>query len=115
MIKVKRIYREPDKADGYRMLVDRLWPRGVRKDAAQLDEWNKEIAPSTALRTWFGHQPERFEEFVVRYKQELLEKMDNLYRMKRLGEQSTLTLLYGAKDENRNQAIVLLEVINGLK
>lgn len=115
MIKIKRIYAEPDKEDGYRMLVDRLWPRGISKVAAQLDEWNKDIAPSTTLRRWYGHKPDLFEEFVLLYKHELLEKTAELYRIKKLGEVGTLTLLYGAKDEKRNQAIVLREVIKGLE
>lgn len=114
MIKIKRVYKNPEDQDGYRMLVDRLWPRGVRKDFAKLNEWNKEIAPSAELRTWYGHQPALFEEFSAQYKQELGAKKEELYRIKKLGEVGTLTLLYGAKDEIRNQAVVLLEVINSL-
>lgn len=115
MIKIKRIYEDPDPSDGCRMLVDRLWPRGIRKDLAMLDEWNKEIAPSTALRKWFGHQSSLFEGFVERYREELKSKKDDLYRIKRLGERGTLTLLYAAKDEQMNQAAVLLSIINSLK
>lgn len=115
MIKIKRIYESPSADDGYRMLVDRLWPRGVSKEEAVLDEWNKDVAPSTALRKWFGHKPELFDEFVVRYSAELKSQIDNLLRMKELGKKGTLTLLYGAKDEQRNQAAVLLRIIDGLK
>lgn len=115
MITIKRIYEKPDREDGYRMLVDRLWPRGIRKDEADLDEWNKEIAPSAALRKWFGHKPELFEGFVERYKEELKSKVDNLYRIKRLAEKGRLTLLYAAKDQEMNQAAVLLKIINKLK
>ncbi|MDR2285020.1 MAG: DUF488 domain-containing protein [Sphingobacterium sp.] len=114
MIRIKRIYEEPNASDGYRMLIDRLWPRGMRKDAAKLDEWNKDIAPSTALRKWFGHQPERFEEFILRYREELSLKMDALLRLKKLGEDGDLTLLYAAKDEKMNQAAVLLDIIDNL-
>lgn len=115
MIKIKRIYEEPDPEDGYRMLVDRLWPRGVSKEEAKLDEWNKDIAPSGELRKWFGHKPELFDEFVERYKAELKPQHNTLLRMKALGEKGQLTLLYGAKDEHRNQAVVLLALIEGLK
>ncbi|MFD2554004.1 DUF488 domain-containing protein [Sphingobacterium tabacisoli] len=114
MIRIKRIYEEPNASDGYRMLIDRLWPRGMRKDAAKLDEWNKDIAPSTALRKWFGHQPERFEEFILRYREELILKIDAVQRLKKLGEDGELTLLYAAKDEKMNQAAVLLDIIDNL-
>ncbi len=114
MIRIKRIYEESNASDGYRMLIDRLWPRGMRKDAAKLDEWNKDIAPSTALRKWFGHQPERFEEFTLRYREELSLKMGALLRLKKLGEDGDLTLLYAAKDEKMNQAAVLLNIIDNL-
>lgn len=115
MIKIKRIYEKPVPEDGYRMLVDRLWPRGVTKSEAELDEWNKDIAPSTALRKWFGHKPELFEEFVLRYTEELIAKAENLRRIEELGEKGTLTLLYAAKDERINQAAVLLQIINNTK
>ncbi|MBL1409576.1 DUF488 domain-containing protein [Sphingobacterium faecale] len=115
MIKIKRIYEEPTENDGYRMLVDRLWPRGISKDSAKLDEWNKDIAPSTELRKWFGHLPERFDEFVARYKQELVLKTNDLKRIKKLGDDGQLTLLYAAKAEKMNQAAVLLKVVDKLK
>ena len=109
-IKIKRIYEDPDSNDGYRMLVDRVWPRGISKDAAALNEWNKEIAPSTELRKWYGHKAERFAEFTKRYKAELKPKTDELKRIKTISKKQSLTLLYGAKDP-QNQAAVLLEVL----
>ncbi|SKC04474.1 Uncharacterized conserved protein YeaO, DUF488 family [Sphingobacterium nematocida] len=115
MIKIKRIYEKPVPEDGYRMLVDRLWPRGVRQSEAALDEWNKDIAPSTALRKWFGHKPELFDEFVSRYTEELNAKKENLFRIKGLGENGLLTLLYAARDERMNPAAVLLQIINDIE
>jgi uncharacterized protein YeaO (DUF488 family) len=110
-IKIKRIYEEPSENDGYRVLVDRLWPRGVSKDAAKLDEWNKEIAPSAELRKWFDHRQERFEEFARRYHDELKEKEDELNELRKIADNGTLSLLYGAKDPEINQAIVLRDVL----
>lgn len=116
MIVIKRVYEEPDPQDGYRLLVDRLWPRGVKKEEASLDEWNKEIAPSTALRKWFGHKPELFEEFVKRYKQELIpDKLEDLRKIKSLSKNQRVTLLYGAKDLHMNQAAVLLGILADVK
>lgn len=94
------------------MLVDRLWPRGVKKEAANLDDWMKEIGPSNALRKWFGHKPERWPEFQKRYRAELKKKADlieNLRKAER--EHGTVTLLFGAKDEEHNQAVVLRDVL----
>lgn len=106
-IRLKRIYDEPTDADGYRILVDRIWPRGVKKEAAKLDEWIKDIAPSTALRTWFGHQPERFDEFARRYTEELQAKEEQLLRIREMARSGTVTLLFGARDPEINQAVVL--------
>ena len=114
-VKIKRIYEKPEANDGYRMLVDRLWPRGITKKAAALDQWNKEIAPSTELRKWFGHQPEQFEEFTQKYKDELATKADELDKIKILSQAQNLTLLYAAKDKQINHAKVLLEVISNKK
>jgi uncharacterized protein YeaO (DUF488 family) len=112
MIKVKRIYDHYDKEDGYRILVDRLWPRGISKEKAQVDLWLKEIAPSTELRKWFGHDPERWEEFEKRYKKELENKSDLLLQLKELkNSHKQITLLYGARDTEHNQAIVLLQML----
>ena len=115
-ILVKRIYDKSDEQDGYRILVDRLWPRGVRKEQAQVDEWYKEIAPSTALRQWFAHDPDRWEAFRQKYTDELKQNpaLDNL--LNTLQGKQTVTLLYGAKDEQHNQALVLRDFLtNALK
>lgn len=111
IITIKRIYDKPEAKDGYRMLVDRIWPRGLTKDDAALDEWNKDIAPSTELRKWYNHQPELFASFSKRYKEELYKKTDELKRIKSIASKQNLTLLYGAKDPH-NQAAVLLDVLN---
>lgn len=110
-VRVKRIYDKPELADGYRMLVDRLWPRGLSKEDAAIDEWNKDIAPSVALRTWFGHRPELFEAFTERYGAELAAKHEALNRMKAIALEQGLTLLYATRDPHINQAVVLLAVL----
>lgn len=108
---VKRIYDEPSASDGYRILVDRLWPRGISKERAKLDEWLKEVAPSPELRNWFGHKPERFKEFRVRYELEL----DGNPAVDRLNEiiktHKSATLLYSAHDPIFNHAQVLLSYL----
>jgi len=112
MIKVKRIYQKPAKEDGWRVLVDHLWPRGMKKEAAHIDLWMKEVAPGDALRKWFGHEPRKWVEFQKKYRAELKKKKDlisNLKKMER--EHRTLTLLFGAKDESHNQAVLLAEVL----
>ncbi|HEX4372659.1 MAG TPA: DUF488 family protein [Puia sp.] len=112
-VKIKRVYEEYDKADGYRMLVDRLWPRGIKKENAKLNEWNKDIAPSTELRKKFHNGEENFQEFVKSYKKELLENnKEELQRLKDLAKKKKLTLLYGSKDEEHNHAKVLVDMIN---
>lgn len=110
MLKIKRAYEESSKDDGVRVLVDRVWPRGVSKEEAQIDWWAKEIAPSTELRKWFGHEPERYPEFKRRYKAEL-EDNEALARLKKLVKEGDVTLVYGAKDEEHNQATVLKELL----
>ncbi|HWK99423.1 MAG TPA: DUF488 domain-containing protein [Parapedobacter sp.] len=110
-IKLKRVYETPSREDGYRVLVDRLWPRGQRKDAAQLDEWNKDIAPSSELRKWFDHQPARFDAFATKYREELAEKKADLDRLRDIAKTKLVTLLYAAKDERHNQAVVLKQVL----
>lgn len=109
--KLKRVYEAPAKDDGYRILVDRLWPRGQRKETAQLDEWNKDIAPSADLRKWFDHQPPRFEAFSARYREELATKGTDLDRLRDIAKTKPVTLLYAAKDEQHNQAVVLKHVL----
>lgn len=107
-VQIKRIYDEPQAADGYRILVDRLWPRGVSREQAQLNEWLKEAAPSPELRTWFGHKPERFDEFKARYQLELntnpaVEQLKTIIKTHK-----SVTLLYAAHDPQINHAQVLL-------
>jgi uncharacterized protein YeaO (DUF488 family) len=114
-IQIKRIYEALSEDDGYRLLVDRLWPRGVKKENARLDEWNKNLAPSDPLREWFNHKPERFREFEKRYRDELSELKDELKRIKNLSRHSNVTLLYGAKDPKLNQAVVLLKILKRMK
>ena len=109
---IKRIYDPSAKTDGYRVLVDRLWPRGISKERARLDEWNKNVAPSAELRKWFAHKPERFEEFSARYLKEL-QGNDALKSLKdRLAEQKVVTLLYGARDPKINHASMLRDVLS---
>lgn len=110
-IKIKRIYEDPSNDDGYRVLVDRLWPRGVSKEKAHLDEWEKEIAPSPELRKWFDHIPERFPAFAAKYRQELQESQTQLDALREKAKHVTLTLLYAAKDTHYNQAAVLRDVL----
>ena len=110
-IRTKRIYEKPYDQDGYRILVDRIWPRGVSKQEARLDEWKKEIAPSDELRKWFGHDPEKFDEFSKKYKEELKDKKELLENVRKVAKENRVTLVYGAKDEKNNQAIVLKNVL----
>lgn len=105
-IRTKRAYNKPDESDGYRVLVDRLWPRGIKKEALILDEWCKDIAPSTELRKWFSHDPAKFEGFSARYTDELDNSEAPQQLLKRV-KGNTLTLVYSAKDPNINQAVVL--------
>ena len=113
MIGIKRIYDPVNEDNGYRILVDRIWPRGVSKDIAKLDLWMKEIAPSDALRKWFQHDPAKWDEFKIRYHDELLEKKDLIAELKRIEkENKNVTLLYSAKDKEHNQAVVLLMILD---
>lgn len=113
-IRTKRIYDAPAESDGHRVLVDRIWPRGVSKEEAKLDEWLKDIAPSDILRKWFDHGPEKFEEFGKKYRIELKDKATELKELREKAEFKTITLLYGAKDTEHNQAIVLQKVLEEL-
>lgn len=110
-VRIKQIYDEPTATDGYRVLVDRLWPRGVSKERALLDEWCKDAAPSLDLRNWFNHKPERFEEFRSRYTEELRSNSAASHLKTLAANQSTLTLLYAAHDPLINHATVLLEYL----
>jgi len=111
-IRIKRIYEDAETEDGYRILVDRLWPRGVSKVRAKLDEWNKEVAPSTELRKWFDHQAGRFEEFTDLYEEELKEKKEELERIRGIATKQTVTLLYATRSPKINHAVVLQNVLN---
>lgn len=110
-LRLKRAYEPPAPEDGVRILVDRLWPRGVSKAKAALDDWMKDIAPSTELRKWFGHDPARWAEFQSRYRAELQQHGEELKRIRALAETKTVTLVYGAHDEEHNDAVVLRDVL----
>ena len=110
-LKIKRIYEDPSEDDGYRILVDRIWPRGVSKEDAKLDDWKKEIAPSEKLRKWFNHDPDKFDEFAKKYRDELDTKKEALTEIRDKMESRTVTLLYGAKDIVHNQAVVLQDIL----
>jgi uncharacterized protein YeaO (DUF488 family) len=111
MVKIKRVYDQPEKADGKRVLVDRLWPRGIKKDDAGLDLWLKDIAPSNDLRKWFSHDPSKWQEFKEQYRKELENKPGMVADLKKAAMQETVTLLFAAKDADRNNAVVLKEMI----
>lgn len=112
-VKLKRAYVPAEADDGTRVLVDRLWPRGVRKADAAIDLWLKEIAPSTELRKWFGHDPARWDEFRARYSSDLRAHPELLDQLRTLARKGTLTLVYAAHDEQHNDAVVLRAVILG--
>jgi uncharacterized protein YeaO (DUF488 family) len=110
-IHLKRAYDPVAATDGYRVLIDRIWPRGVKREEAHLDEWARELAPSTELRTWFGHDPARFEEFQRRYTEELASQEGKLRELRRRAREGTLTLVYAARDTEHNDAVVLAEIL----
>lgn len=110
-VQLKRAYEPPAASDGLRVLVDRLWPRGVSKEGARIDQWLKEIAPSTELRKWFGHDPAKWQEFRCRYFRELEEQREAVAALRRLIRAGTVTLVYGAKDEQHNDAVALREYL----
>jgi len=115
-VKRKRVYEEPEPDDGLRILVDRLWPRGLKKEAAKIDSWMKEIAPSDELRRWFAHKPERWPQFKKRYLQELSGRKDALEDLRKLGKANKrITLLFGAKNQDQNNAVVLYEALAAMK
>lgn len=111
-IKIKRVYEKSGKEDGVRILVDRLWPRGLTKEKAGIDVWLKEIAPSTELRKWFGHDPDKWKEFQKRYRQELRNNKGQVAVLKEHVKKRVVTLVYGAKDEEHNEALVLKELLS---
>jgi len=110
MIKIKRAYEKPSKDDGYRILADRLWPRGISKNKARIDSWLKEISPSSELRKWFSHDLEKWNEFKKRYRMELKNQKELLQKIKEIEkENGVVTLVYAAKDERHNSAVLLLD------
>jgi uncharacterized protein YeaO (DUF488 family) len=114
VLQLKRAYEPAGRLDGYRILVDRLWPRGVSKETAAIDEWMKEVAPSAELRRWFGHDPEKWREFRRRYRRELEPRTHLLRDIAALASRHRVTLVYGARDELHNDAVVLAELIRAL-
>jgi uncharacterized protein YeaO (DUF488 family) len=110
-VRIKRAYEPAISSDGRRVLVDRLWPRGVSRERAKLDGWEKALAPSTELRQWFGHEPRRFEEFRRRYIEELRDQRPRLTALRRQARTGTVTLVYGARDSEHNEAVVLADVL----
>lgn len=111
-VKLKRVYEEPAKSDGARILVDRIWPRGLTKEKAHIDLWLKDVAPSDELRKWFGHDPKRWPEFRARYRAEIKQNSAQFALLRQAVAKGPATLVYGAKDEQHNQAVVLYELLN---
>ena len=110
-VRIKRVYDKPARTDGFRVLVDRLWPRGLKKEAARLDVWLRDIAPTTELRKWYGHEPEKWPEFRRRYRAELRAHRAELDDLRLRASHEPVTLLYGAKDAHINHAVVLKELL----
>ena len=113
MIQLKRVYEEPSDKDGMRVLVERLWPRGLTKERAAVDLWLKDVAPSPELRKWFGHDPARWEQFQERYQKELRKQEDAVQLLKQKGKEGTVTLVYAARDEEHNGALALKRFLQG--
>ncbi len=112
-VRLKRAYEPASPKDGTRVLIDRLWPRGVRKESAKIDEWLKEIAPSTELRKWFAHDPARWIEFRRRYQNEVRQHAEQLAHLRALAREGVMTLVFSAHDEEHNDAVVLRDLILG--
>lgn len=112
-IQIKRVYEQPEKTDGFRVLVDRVWPRGLTKSDAAVDLWMKDVAPSTKLRKWFNHDPARWDVFQEKYRAELRQHNSELEELKAYAEKRRLTLVYSARDTEHNQALALLDVLKG--
>lgn len=110
-VRTKRIYDRPETGDGYRVLIDHVWPRGVSRERAKLDEWARELAVSDELRRWFNHIPERFEEFRARYRDELVEHAELLEQLRERARHGPITVLYAARDREHNNAVVLAELL----
>ena len=113
VITLKRVYEPPGREDGLRVLVERLWPRGLTKERAAVDLWLKDVAPSAELRKWFGHDPARWKRFQERYRRELREKADAVRLLKQKAKEGTVTLVYAARDEEHNGALVLTRLLQG--
>lgn len=113
MIQIKRVYDKPERRDGLRVLVERLWPRGLTKQKARVDVWLKDIAPSHELRRWYGHDPDKWPEFQRRYRAELRENKEALQTLKQMVADQAVTLLFSARDPERNSAVVLHRVLQG--
>jgi uncharacterized protein YeaO (DUF488 family) len=111
-VRVKRIYDPAEPGDGYRVLIDHIWPRGISKQHAHLDEWARELAPSDELRKWFDHVPERFDEFRARYRDELAAHREQVEELRRRARKGPLTIVYAARDTDHNNAVVLAELIS---
>jgi uncharacterized protein YeaO (DUF488 family) len=111
MIRLKRVYEKPSRSDGCRILVDRLWPRGLTKERAAIALWVKDIAPSTELRRWFGHDPAKWKQFQLRYREELKQKKETIALLKDKSQKNTITLVYGARDEEHNEAVILQQLL----
>jgi uncharacterized protein YeaO (DUF488 family) len=114
VLKIKRVYERPESGDGTRILVDRIWPRGLTKERAGVDVWLKEVAPSTRLRKWFGHDPKKWKHFRSRYRAELKKYPDEVATIRAKAKKGRVTLLYGARDQRHNEAIVLKEFVEGV-
>jgi uncharacterized protein YeaO (DUF488 family) len=110
-VRLKRAYEAAAASDGYRVLIDRIWPRGITHEEAHLSEWARELAPSTELRRWFAHDPDRFAEFRRRYTEELRTQEEKLRELRRLAREGCVTLVYGARDKEHNDAVVLADVL----
>src|SRR5437868_15478966 len=110
-VRLKRAYEPAAASDGYRVLIDRIWPRGSTREHARHDEWARELAPSTELRRWFGHDPARFAEFERRYSAELAAQKGKLRELRRRAREGTVTLVYGARDTEHNDAVVLAAIL----
>jgi uncharacterized protein YeaO (DUF488 family) len=110
-LRTKRVYEPPSAADGYRVLIDRLWPRGLSKEKARIDEWARELAPSDELRRWFGHRPERFEQFKRRYTEELRNHAEAISMLRRRARTGTVTIVYAARDREHSNAAVLAPIV----
>jgi uncharacterized protein YeaO (DUF488 family) len=110
-VRTKRVYEPPSQADGYRVLIDGIWPRGVSRDRAAIDEWARDLAPSTQLRRWYGHEPARFEEFDRRYRAELAAQRERLTELRRRSRSGVVTLVFAARDAEHSNATVLRDIL----